>query len=428
VTISSIKSAALSGALLSILAVPAGVQAQSVSGTDTGGIQLTFGVTFRLEAQDNRSLSPTNKQSSFEAATDLSFGLLTETRTQRFAFDLGGTLRALNTDLNLPNDSGFVEPFAALAYDISNASSRFSFSAQLRETDLSDSGTVLDDDGFEIISDGTATRRTSRADVSYDWGDDRRFGFGVFGRYLDTNYRGGVVQNTAGESLSDSTRLTYGARARFDINEATTLTSSLSHQTFEEDGTPGTRETIAFDNTLTIDRPLGPVRFDFGITNTEEGNRVALSAGRSFETPQGTWDGAVGVTRGVTGSTFLTANIGYNHPLPRGALTFGLARSVSSSNSEDTERLNTRLNLGYTQELTPISSISLSVNWSDTETTSTGLGTTSTTLGATYSHELTPDWNLNAGYRHNLRDDDTTGRASNNTIFLQMSRAFVTRF
>ena len=139
-------------------------------------------------------------------------------------------------------------------------------------------------------------------------------------------------------------------------------------------------------------------------------------------------DGAVGVTRGVTGSTFLTANIGYNHPLPRGALTFGLARSVSSSNSEDTERLNTRLNLGYTQELTPVSNIRLDVNWSDTEATSTGLGTTSTTLGATYSHELTPDWNLNAGYRHNLRDDDTTGRASNNTIFLQMSRAFVTRF
>ena len=427
-TISSIKSAALSGALLSVFAVPAGVQAQSATGTDTGGIQLTFGVTFRLEAQDNRGLSVINEQSSFEAATDLSFGLLTETRTQRFAFDMGGSLRTLNTDLDVAKADGFVNPFAALSYDISNASSRFGISARISESDLSGSETILDDDGFEIISDGTATRRTSRAEISYDWGDDRRFGWGVFARYLGTDYRGGTVQNTAGEAVNDSTRLTYGARARFDISEATTLTSTLSHQTYEEDGVAGTRETLAFDNALTVDRPLGPVTFNFGITDTEEGQRVALSAGRSYETPTGTFNGALGVTRAASGGTFLTANLGYNHPLPRGALNFGLVRSVSSSNTEDTERVNTQLNFGYTQELTPISGISLAINWADTETVSTGLGTSTTTLSATYRHELTPDWDLNAGYRHNLRNDDTTGRARNNTLFIEMSRAFVTSF
>lgn len=427
-TISSIKSAALSGALLSIMAVPAGVQAQSTPGTDTGGIQLTFGVTFRLENQDNRGLSVTAPESSFEAAADLSFGLLTETRTSRFAFDLGGSLRALDTDLNLPNANGLVNPFVGLSYDINNASSRFGFDARISETDLSGSDIVLDDDGFEIISDGTATRRTSRAEISYDWGDDRRFGFGTFLRYLANDYRGGTVQTTAGSSVSDNTRLTFGVRARFDISEVATLTSTLSHQSYEEDGTPGTRETIAFDNALTLERPLGPVTFNLGITDTEEGQRVALSAGRSYETPTGTFNGSLGLTRGVSGDTFLTTDLGYTHPLPRGTFSFGLARSVASSNTEDTERVNTRLNLAYSHELTPVSGLSLAINWADTETTSTGLGTTSTTLSATYRHALTPDWNLNAGVRHSIRDDDTTGRANNNTLFIEMSRAFVTRF
>lgn len=428
-TISSIKATALSGALLSILAVPpSGVYAQSANGTQTGGIQLTFGVTFRLEAQDNRGLSPTNKQSSFEAASDLSFGLLTETRNQRFAFDLAGSLRALNTDLDVANANGLVSPSAALAYNISNASSRFGFSARISESDLSDSNTILDDDGFELISDGTATRRQSSFETSYDWGDDRRFGFGVFARYLDTNYRGGTVTDTAGSSVTDNTRLTFGARARFDISEAATLNSTLSHQSFEQDGTVGTRETIAFDNTLTIDRPLGAVNFNFGVTDTEEGQRVALSVGRSYETPRGTFSGAIGATRAATGGSFLTGNLNYNHPLPNGALSFGAARTVSSGNDDDSERVNTQVNLGYNRELTPTSRISLSMNWADAETTSTGLGTTSTTFGATYSHDLTQDWSLNAGYRHRIRDDDTTGKATNNTIFLEMSRAFVTRF
>lgn len=427
-TVSSIKATALSGALLSVLAVPAGVQAQSAAGTETGGIQLTFGVTFRLEAQDNRGLSSTDEQSSFEAASILSFGLLSETRAQRFTLDVTGSLRALNTDLDVANANGFVEPSVALSYDISNASSRFSISAQMNESDLSDSGTVLDDDGFEIISDGTAVRRATRLETSYDWGDDRRFGFGVFARYLATDYRGGTVQDTAGDSVNDSERTTLGARARFDLSEAATLTSTLSFQDFEEDGVAGSRETVSLDNTLTIDRPLGAVNFNLGITDTEEGQRYATSIGRSYETPRGIFSGALGATRAASGGTFLTANLNYTHPLPRGALSFGLGRTVSSSNDDDSERLNTNLSFGYNQDLTPVSRISLNMSWSEAETTSTGLSTTSTTLGATYSHELTQDWGLNVGYRHRIRDDDTSGRASNNTIFLEMSRAFVTRF
>ena len=293
-TVSSIKATALSGALLSVLAVPAGVQAQSAAGTETGGIQLTFGVTFRLEAQDNRGLSSTDEQSSFEAASILSFGLLSETRAQRFTLDVTGSLRALNTDLDVANANGFVEPSVALSYDISNASSRFSISAQMNESDLSDSGTVLDDDGFEIISDGTAVRRATRLETSYDWGDDRRFGFGVFARYLATDYRGGTVQDTAGDSVNDSERTTLGARARFDLSEAATLTSTLSFQDFEEDGVAGSRETVSLDNTLTIDRPLGAVNFNLGITDTEEGQRYATSIGRSYETPRGIFSGALG--------------------------------------------------------------------------------------------------------------------------------------
>ena len=395
---------------------------------ETGGIQLSFGVNLGIETQSNRTLAVGDPGASTEIGTDLTFGVLTETRSQRLFFELGGRLRHLDTPGGNAEGNGFVRPSLRLDYDRSAASARLQFRARLSETDVSEVETLEVDLVDIVLSSGTATRRTAFAEGRIDWRLDRPFGFGVLARITDVEYRDGVATGIGGTGLFDNTRLTFGINARFDLTKAASLTSSLNYDIFEQDGTPGQRETLSLNNTLTIDRPLGPLTVSFNIDHTEDGERVATSVGRSYELPWGTLSGSFGVTRGVAGDTFVTGTVNAAYPLPRGTLTAGLSRGVSSGNEEDTERVNTRLNFGYLQEIDPLSSIRFGADWAEVEETATGIRSSNATLSATYSRELTRDWNMDLGYRHRQSDDSTTSSARSDELFLNLRRTFITRF
>lgn len=417
-----IKTTAFSFALLGGLATTA----MSQNAYETGGVQLSFGINLRTEAQDNRSLSATDPDSSFESVARLSFGILSETRTQRFKLDFGGKLRAYNGD-STSVDEGFVEPSVALNYALSSANSRLEVSASLSETDLSDSD-VLSDDGLEILRANGATRRRTMLETRLDWGDTTPLGFGIFARRLENTYSGGTPTSLGGSSVNDNLRTTVGASTRMDLTQAATLNLSFSYSEFEEDTVAGTSDTISVNSSLTLDRPHGPVSFNLGVTSVDDGERVSASVGRSMEFPNGTFSGQIGATRGVDGDGYLTAAASYSHVTPTATFTLGLSRDVSSDNEEDSERLRTSLSLGYGRDLTPLSALKLNARWSQSETTATDLSSIDTTLGATYSRELTEDWALDAGYKYRVSDDDTSGRAESNSVFLELRRAFVTRF
>lgn len=406
-----------------------GASAAAVAQTyETGGIQLSFGVTLGVETQSNRTLSSGDPGASSEIGADLTFGLLTETRSQRLLFELGGSLRNLDTPGGTAEGNGFVRPSLRLDYDRTAASSRLQFRARLSETDVSEVETLEVDLIDIVLSNGTATRRTAFAEGRIDWRLDRPFGFGVLARISDTEYRDGVATGLGGTGLFDNTRFTVGLNARFDLTKAATLTSSLTYDIFEQDGTPGQRETVSLNNTLTIDRPLGALTLSFNIDSTEDGERLATSVGRSYELPWGNVSGTFGVTRGVAGDTFVTGAVNAAYALPRGNLTAGLSRGVSSGNEEDTERVNTRLNFGYLQEVDPLSNIRLGMDWAEVEETATGLRSSNATLSATYTRTLTRDWNMDAGYRHRYSDDSSSGSAQSDELFFNLRRTFVTRF
>jgi len=390
---------------------------------------MTFGVAFGIEADDNRGFFSTDKVDALEVYSDLSFGILTQTRTQSLSFDIGGRLRALDTDIRFSTDNGFVEPFAALNYNTFNRSSSFSFSAETRESDVSDPETLRENGITEFISASTATRRRSQVDASYDWGNDRRFGFGVFATYLNNEFRDGTVLDIDGEVVEDSETSTVGLRARFDLSEVATLNTTLSYQGFEQTGVPGIRETISFTNALSIERPRGPVNYSLTLTDTEEGRRIATSIGRTLALPTGSLSGAIGVTREATSDDIdFTGNLNYVYNLPRGQLNFGVSREVTSNDIDDSENLRTEVRFGYDYDLTPLSRLRLNASWAEAEETFGGLTSTNATLGATYTHELASDWDLSVGYRHSLRDNDITGRARNNTLFIEMNKDFISRF
>lgn len=405
--------------------VSTGVLAQEYQ---TGGIQLSFGVGLGIETQSNRNLSTGDPGASTELGADLTFGVLTETRTQRFFFEAGGRIRTLDTPGGNAEGNGFVRPSLRLDYDRSAASSRLQFRARLSETDVSEIETLEVDLIDVVLASGTATRRTAFVEGRIDWRIDRPFGFGIFARASDVAYRDGVATGIGGTNLSDNRRFTFGVNARFDVSRAATLTTSLTYDIFEEDNTPGQRESVGLSNTLTIDRPLGPLTLSSGVDSTEEGERVSASVGRRYELPWGVVSGTFGVTRGVAGDTFFTGGLNAAYPLPRGNLTFGLSRGVSSGNEEDTERVNNQVNFGYLQEIDPLSSISFGANWAEVEEAATGNRTSNTTLSATYTRTLTRDWNMDLGYRHRRSDDSTSGSAQSDELFLNLRRTFITRF
>ena len=129
-TVSSLKSPSRKSAAFYLTLVLAGavVSPDTAVGqtSDEGGIQLSFGLSLRLEAQDNRALNAQSAGSSFESRANLSFGLLTETRLERLAFSANGALRTLDTPTN-DAVNGFIEPALSLSYGRTGANATLSF-------------------------------------------------------------------------------------------------------------------------------------------------------------------------------------------------------------------------------------------------------------------------------------------------------------
>jgi hypothetical protein len=247
-------------------------------------------------------------------------------------------------------------------------------------------------------------------------------------RYSETRFSEGTATGIDGDTLNDSQRLILGSDVTLDLSRAAQLNVALSYSTFSEDAVAEDGKTWALDNTLTLARPAGDVAFDLGITDTEEGTRVSATAERTYTLPQVTLFGQIGATREVSGGTALVGALDVAYPLPRGALTFGLSRNVSSSNIQDEERLNTSLNLGYEQSLTPLSNLNVDLVWAEATDTGSERSFTDGSLGVSYTRTITKDWNMDLGVRHRYSDDDGLGSARSNEVFFTVSRSYLSRF
>jgi len=427
VTIHRLKVTNFTLFLLTSTAVASSVWAQSAA-DDAGGVQLRFGLGLGIEAQSNRSLSVDNPGTSTEAFADLSMGLESETRTQSLSFDLSGRLRKLSAPDILALDEGFSNPTATLGYRLSGATSQLRLSAQISETDLSDSNLFIDDDGSFGIIAGDATRRASSVEARLDWNEDARVSYGVFARYNEDRFIEGTATGLDGNPLDDTQRLTLGGNATLDLSKAASLDVGLSYSRFAQGALTDDRETWALDNTLTLNRPAGDVLFSVGVTDSEDGTRISTSVGRTYTLPQATLFGQIGATRQTLGDTGLTGALEVEYPLPRGALTLGLSRDVSSSNLQDEERLNTQVNLGYQQALTKLSNVNVGLIWAEATDTESDRSFIDGTMSVAYSRTLTEDWNMDLGVRHRYSDDDGIGSARSNEVFFTMRRSYLTKF
>lgn len=403
--------------LLAAFIAASGSGAMAQQSTAGGGIELTAGIALRFENNDNIGLSSGSPDSRQKLSTILSFGVLSETRSQRFSLNLHGRLRYQDGSGATKAVSRFEKPVISLGYTQSSAAARFEFTADFREINLSD----IPDNVTLLTLDGTRRRATVEAHLNLR--EDQPLGFGVFARAEDVGYGGAAAPLQVGYL-----RTTVGGSVRMDINAASQLNIDLSHAVYDDDTVGPTRTTDSLTAALNIDRKSGTLTGMLGFTDTENGQRITASVGHSLVMPYGEQSFSVGVTKGTTGTLHAIGSFDLAYDLPRGQLSAGLSRRVTNSDSLDFEELRTDLSLSYLQNVSPLSDFRMGITWSEKDQTRTATSMENTSIGLTYTYNPSQDWQFSAGYKHRIRQVLGLNTASSNSVFLQLKREIKGRY
>lgn len=452
-------------ALASIILIGGGLGVSgfgpAVAQEDTpGGTTLTFGIETSLSVSDNYNLATTAPGTSTILDTTLSFGYLSETANDRFAFDIDGVVRASDIP-GVGGDVRFDDVNAALSYTREGANSRFSVTTGYNRVNLD----FLDPFELANLTDaslitGSGTRLSRTARLIFETGTSGPLGFGV---ELGTEAIG--YSNTTDPGLFDSQTDDIALTSRLRLSPVAEGRVRLSQEEYGADDLANTDRTtralsfgVAYELSAvtTLDVIIGTSKIDEAASGTSrgsfgtatltralangtagvildrsfgiEGGRTTLSANRSMDLPSGTLAYSLGVTRGELGGTEVIGSVAYSQTLPRGTLTASLDRSVDSTDAGNDE-LTTTANLGYVMALSPLANLSLQLDYVAVDDAGSGTvtGTNRSAFRAEYSRELTPDWDLSAGYEHQREATAGSGTAKSNTVFLTLGRDFSIR-
>ncbi len=393
------------------------LQAGSGLAQDTGGLVYTFGIDEALRYESNPGLASPSAKSRVTSRTQLSFGVVSETRSQRLAFATQGTVVAGQAKYK-----GLSDPSASLSYQTSSAANLFSLSASLRRRDVDalDFFLVTDDQGDLVVTSatGSGVQQLVSYGGKFEFGRDASIGGSLSLNRAETTYSG-----TNDPSLIDSTRDTARLALRFDLTKATSLTANASTSRLQEVGVAASR-TNSLSLGVQNERPNGTIDANISLTDTATGQRTSLDVGRSLDLPLGTLTARLGIsTRASSAGTGLIGSLGWQQELPNGKLSVSLSQSITGD-ARDTETRLTRLGLGYSRDFTPLVSGSFNMGLQDSRATASNLSTRTADLSANLRYALTEDWGLNFGATQRIRDKNSSGRADSTILNISVGRNF----
>lgn len=430
------------------------------------GIQMTLDVLQRFSAGDNLSRSANPSGNGFLSTTQLTFGVTSQTRAQDLSLQIGTNARLGH----LPDEGGRINeltnPFAVIAYERRARGMELSFDASVRETALRDTFLNLSEiEDLElddlVIDGGTRTRTDAdlrlisgqggpvQTDLRLRWSersfdstntnlvDRERLEFNGTVRMAVTRNTDVIVGLDAIETkrFDTNTRtvdtLRYRIGAATDITRATRLELVLGSSTIEvEDGVIDTSDTAMTARAeLTHDMPNGEIGVVYNRTHGTAGTRDTLRFNRSLELRSGSLDISVGTTRGESSEARSVARLAYQQELKRGAFLAQLQKGVSS-NSAAEEFSNLTANVRYVHQLTELAQLDFSLQRTQIEQIAGG-GTGErerTVASLAVNYDLTADWALSAGVRHEEQTSDGTTTLEANEIFATFNRSFDLRF
>lgn len=407
--------ALLLGSLSVALPISLPVWAQDIGPMGTA---LDFSIGERLQYSDNLDMDPVSLGSTTEAITYLTFGMVKNTDTSSFALDANVELLFASAPPGSAASNGLNNPFLGVVYQTNSASSVFDFNASLQQTTLNQIRDVTDFDT------GSGVRGNALIGASFGWGVDAPFGYGISAAYEDITY-----SDTTDASLADAQRLDLGINGSLALSPVSRLTLGVTRSDFQEQG--ASSGNLQTDTTLGLvnQRANGDVASaDIFVTNTETGTREGLSAQYQMALPNGSLQFTPGLTRATTGKVYWTADFTWEQNLPNGGFSAGWNQGVTSQNENDEEVLLSGVSLGYTQDVNPLNSFQLNLDWAQQVYTVSGDTSNNTSFEAVWNRAITQDWNLDLGYIYQLSDRATADSAEGNTVYLQLTRDFSTRY
>lgn len=395
------------------------------------GQELRFGFDQRFEASDNQTLAAPSPGSSVTSTSRLSFGYTAETVASTFEFGGSGLLRASSGPGK--GSVALEDPSLRLSYTRTAAEGEFRFSARARSSNIAflrpfedfldpETGEFVPPEDLDDLT-GTGKRISYGADVRLRLGDQARIGTTFRAGLSGTDYRG--VTNPA---LVDNRRVSAGVGLRFSLSAVTDATLDLGWSRYSnDDPLQPDRDTVTLAGGLSHDRPDGRLTARISAEKRDgRATRYGIGFGRSYDLVRGGLSFGAGVTWGDTASTQFNGNLAWTHELPDGQIRLSLSHGLTTG-TDDTTRRTTAATLGWQHQITEISSISFDMGLTDSRNLGAGTSVRNATLGLGYSHQLTDDWALSAGYRHRQRDSAGV-KARSNTVFLTLRRDFTTRF
>lgn len=421
---------------------------------------LVFDLSSSLTYDDNPDLSPGGSDPRTALDTRLGLTLNSTTRTQSFSFALKGLARLDEGGLTLR------DPGATLAYTLLGPDSRLSvnLSHQQGDVDLFEpqplaDGTLSTTD--LLATSGTVTSQNAR--LTFATGLTAPLGFDLAASYSARDY-----SDTTDPDIYDSTSqgLTLGVHLRMpDAGREISLTAASSTSDYDDilqttrkaqDLSLGLTQALRPDLTLQATLGQGDASSRQGGALATQSSGLTGSIGVQATLPNGTASVSLSSARDAVGARD-TLRLTRNMDLPTGALgaelaltarsgqpgqivgrlTYGIAMPTDSFdislsrevalNTSNQDVANTALGLDYRHQITPQSSLGLSLDLTDTGGGTGVPGTQRQTVTASYAQDLTPDWQLTTGYQVRSLDTSTAGRADANSVYLTLSRKFVLR-
>ena len=462
-------------AVLGLWAVP--ILAQQGEGPEAGGPVLTFGISSTLSATDNYDLAPDNEESAELFDTRLSFGYRSRRANDTLSLDLSGVLRAVEP----PRDANtFDDRSARLGYQRQGVNSALSFGADysLSSVDARDpfDRNFLDEDDPFFGDDPL-----DETDLTQDRGDEQqigarfRFETGLndpLGVVLTGRYRDRSFTDTTDPDLFDNEIFTLSGTTRVTLSPITEARVVLRYEDYSADDTPRTdrqtssvnlgltqalsqvdtldvsvglqqietKETIGGTRgsdtengvigalALTRDLTRGTIGTSFEVDQSENGQTATWLVSRDLPLPRGSLALSLGATRDVNDDIIPSGSIDFVHEMLRSTLTASLSQDVRTSDRSN-ELRTTRASVGYNYEINSLSRIGISANFAELAQAGGPAvnDTTRTDLRATYTRDLTRDWQISTGYEYRIRDEETVGEATSNRVFLTLQRSFAVR-
>jgi len=437
---------------------------------DEGGLLLTYGIEQRIEAGENLELSNPEGGKGAIASTILSFGLSSETRTQRLEFGATTALRLSDLD-ERGSEAELGDTRLRLSYEREVANAIWSVDAGFSRLDigfLNALSNFRDDDGIiDLPRDfvdltGRGTRQAYEVGTRLELGRQDLIGYILSAQVSRIDY-----SDTTDAGLTPNQSWELGGEVILRFLPTTTGRVELGTQNFSDDGGDGTDRTInevalgliheftsrtrvdtylgynEVDETdliagdtstsgviggigLEYDMPNGMWTADLDVTRNASGRLQTFSIGRSLEIPNGGLAASIGIARDPRDETHLIGSLDWIQELGANDIAARLSRSITTSTDGDS-RVTTIADLNYIWGLTPLSSISFGAAYAVTGATPTAGQIERADFSAIYNHSLTRDWALNAGVIYRIRDEEGIGRSESPLFLVSVGRDFAWR-